>query len=86
MVAVLGMCIKLQTGKKLVNTDRGVTSLTDEVLTVSLKVKHRVIEHCPYDTNSGHSFMFIIKHRCTGSLQNVMDAHTFGDIPMNHSI
>ena len=61
MVAVLGMCIKLQTGKKLVNTDRGVTSLTDEVLTVSLKVRHRVIEH-----------------RCTGSLQNVMDAHTFG--------
>ena len=51
MVAVLGMCIKLQTGKKLVSTDRGVTSLTDEVLTVSLKV--RVIQHCPYDTNSG---------------------------------
>ena len=63
MVAVLGMCIKLQPGKKHASIGRRVTLLTDEVLTVSLKVRHGVIEHCPYDTNSGHSFMFIIKHR-----------------------
>ena len=41
------------------NTDRGVTSLTDDVLIVSLNEMLRIIEHLSYDTNNSHPFMVI---------------------------